>query len=202
MNLKELLGDVYKEGMTIEEIEVALADKDLVDRSSLDEMVSKKVFDKTASELAAVKKKLKELEKNSMTAEQKLQQEMEEAQNLKKQYAKELAKLKAKEIFVESGLTEKDYTSLLDIVVSEDEETTANRAKAMIDVINVQKQVVEKAVKEELLKNVPKPPAGSGNKTGKVDYEKLIKEAQERGDMVAVASLIRQQQLVEKQQNE
>lgn len=202
MNLKELLGDVYKEGMTIEEIEVALADKDLVDRSSLGEMVSKKVFDKTASELASVKKKLKELEQNSMTTEQKLQQEMEEAQNIKKQYAKELAKLKAKEIFVESGLTEKDYTSLLDIVVSEDEETTANRAKTMIDVINVQKQVVEKAVKEELLKNVPKPPAGSGNKTGKVDYEKLIKEAQECGDMVTVAALIRQQQLVEKQQNE
>ena len=202
MNLKELLGDVYKEGMTIEEIEAALADKDLVDRSSLGEMVSKKIFDKTASELAVVKKKLKELEQNSMTAEQRLQQEMEEAQNLKKQYAKELAKLKAKEIFVESGLTEKDYTSLLDIVVSEDEETTANRAKAMIDVINAQKQAVEKAVKEELLKNVPKPPAGSGDKIGKVDYEKLIKEAQERGDMVTVAALIRQQQLVEKQQNE
>ena len=202
MNLKELLGDVYKEGMTIEEIEVALADKNFVDPATLPKSVSKEVFDKTASELAAVKKKLKELEQNSMTAEQRLQQEMEEAQNLKKQYAKELAKLKAKEIFVESGLTEKDYTSLLDIVVSEDEETTANRAKAMIDVINVQKQVVEKAVKEELLKNVPKPPAGSGDKIGKVDYEKLIKEAQERGDMVTVAALIRQQQLVEKQQNE
>ena len=202
MDIKTLLGDAYKEGMTIDEINAALADKNFVDPATLPKSVSKEVFDKTASELAAVKKKLKELEQNSMTAEQKLQQEMEEAQNLKKQYAKELAKLKAKEIFVESGLTEKDYTSLLDIVVSEDEETTANRAKAMIDVINVQKQVVEKAVKEELLKNVPKPPAGSGNKTGKVDYEKLIKEAQERGDMVAVASLIRQQQLVEKQQNE
>ena len=202
MDIKTLLGDAYKEGMTIDEINAALADKNFVDPATLPKSVSKEVFDKTASELAAVKKKLKELEQNSMTAEQKLQQEMEEAQNIKKQYAKELAKLKAKEIFVESGLTEKDYTSLLDIVVSEDEETTANRAKAMIDVINVQKQVVEKAVKEELLKNVPKPPAGSGNKIGKVDYEELIKEAQERGDMVTVASLIRQQQSVEKQQNE
>ena len=202
MDIKTLLGDAYKEGMTIDEINAALADKNFVDPATLPKSVSKEVFDKTASELASVKKKLKELEQNSMTAEQKLQQEMEEAQNIKKQYAKELAKLKAKEIFVESGLTEKDYTSLLDIVVSEDEETTANRAKAMIDVINVQKQVVEKAVKEELLKNVPKPPAGSGNKIGKVDYEELIKEAQERGDMVTVASLIRQQQSVEKQQNE
>ena len=56
-SLKELLGDAYKEGMTIEEIEAALVDKDLVDRSTLGEVVSKKTFDKTAFELAWLKKK-------------------------------------------------------------------------------------------------------------------------------------------------
>ena len=197
-SLKELLGDAYKEGITLEEIETALAEKDLVDRTELGEVVSKATFDKTASELSALKKELKKLKESSMTAEEKVQAELDKATELQKQYARELAKLKAKEIFIGAGLTEKDYTSLLDVVVSEDEDLTASRAKAMVDVINVQKQAVEKAVKADLLKSTPKPPAGSGANP-KVDYEKEIAAAQERGDMVAVAALIRQQQMAEKQ---
>lgn len=198
-SLKELLGDAYKEGITLEEIETALAEKDLVDRTELGEVVSKATFDKTASELSALKKELKKLKESSMTAEEKVQEELNKAQELQKTYAKELAKLKAKEIFVEAGLIEKDYASLLDAVVSEDEEVTTTRAKAMVDVINAQKQAVEQAVKAELLKGTPKPPAGGGGSIGKVDYEKEIAEARERGDMVTMAALIRQQQMAEKQ---
>lgn len=192
-SLRELLGDSYKENMTLEEIETVIADLDLIDRSALGDVVSKKLFDKTASELAAFKKKLKELEQSSMTAEEKLQAEMKQAEELQKKYAKELAKLRAKEIFVTSGLNEKDYDPLLDVVVSENEEITVSRAKAMVDVINAQKQAVEKAVKEELLKNTPKPAAG---KAGNVDYTKEIEQAREKGDMVALAALIRQQQMM------
>jgi len=198
-SLKELLGDAYKEGMTLEEVEAALADKNLVDPSTLPKSVSKELFDKTASELAKVKGELKKLKESSMTAEEKVQEELNKAQELQKTYAKELAKLKAKEIFVEAGLIEKDYASLLDAVVSEDEEVTTTRAKAMVDVINAQKQAVEQAVKAELLKGTPKPPAGGGGSIGKVDYEKEIAEARERGDMVTMAALIRQQQMAEKQ---
>ena len=197
-SLKELLGDTYKEGMTLEEIETALAERDLVDRSELGEVVSKAIFDKTASELSALKKEVKKLKESSMTAEEKVQAELDKATELQKQYARELAKLKAKEIFIGAGLAEKDYAPLLDVVVSEDEEVTVGRAKAMVDVINAQKQAVEKAVKADLLKGTPKPPAGSGANP-KVDYEKEIAAARERGDMVAVAALIRQQQMAEKQ---
>ena len=179
-SLKELLGDAYKEGMTLEEVEAALADKNLVDPSTLPKSVSKELFDKTASDLAKVKGELKKLKESSMTAEEKVQAELDKATELQKQYGRELAKLKAKEIFIGAGLAEKDYASLLDVVVSEDEEVTAGRAKAMVDVINAQKQAVEKAVKAELLKGTPKPPAGGGGSIGKVDYEKEIAEARER----------------------
>jgi len=198
-SLKELLGDTYKEGMTLEEVEAALADKNLVDPSTLPKSVSKELFDKTASELAKVKGELKKLKESSMTAEEKVQEELNKAQELQKTYAKELAKLKAKEIFVEAGLIEKDYASLLDAVVSEDEEVTTTRAKAIVAVINAQKQAVEQAVKADLLKGTPKPPAGGGGSIGKVDYEKEIAEARERGDMVTMAALIRQQQMAKKQ---
>lgn len=162
MDLKALLGDAYKEGMTIEEIEAALADKNLVDPDTLPKSVPKDVFDKTASELAKAKKELKALQEQSMTAEEKLQAELEKAASVQSTYARELAKLRAKEVFVEAGLTEKDYSPILDAIIAEDEEITKGRAKALVGLIASQKAALEKALKAEFLKGTPQPPAGQG----------------------------------------
>ena len=164
MNLKELLGDAYREDMTLEEVEEALKDLNLVDPSTLPKSVSKEIFDKTASELARYKRELKELQEKSMTAEEKLKLELEKAAEAQAKYAKELSKLRATEIFVTAGLSEEDYTPLIDIVVSEDEEVTKVRAKSMVDVIASQKKAVEKTVKAELLKGTPKPEPGDPSK--------------------------------------
>ncbi len=201
MELKDLLGDAYKEGMTIEEINEALEGRELVDPKTLPKSVDKKVFDKTASELATAKKKLKKLEQDAMTDEEKMKDELEKATNLQSKFQKELAKIKAKEIFVEAGLKSEDYSLVLDSVVTEDEEITQTRAQSMVKLINAQKKAVEDSVKAELLKKIPKPPAGSGG--GSEDtLAKEIEKAQERGDMVSVASLIRQQAELEAKTNQ
>lgn len=197
MDLKTLLGDAYKENMTLDEINAALADKNFVDPATLPKSVAKDVFDKTASELAKVKKELKDLQESTMTADEKLKAELEKATTAQLTYKKELSKLRAKEIFVSAGLTEADYSSILDAVVSEDEETTKVRAKSMVDLISAQKAAVEKAVKAELLKGTPKPPAGDGGDTGEA-FEKEIEAARANGDMATVAALIRQQAMSEK----
>lgn len=58
MNLNELLGDAYKENMTIDEINAALASVDFISRAEVEKnFVSKKLFDKTASQLAEEKRK-------------------------------------------------------------------------------------------------------------------------------------------------
>jgi DNA-binding transcriptional MerR regulator len=196
MDLKTLLGDAYKEGMTIDEINAALADKNFVDPATLPKSVAKDVFDKTASELAKVKKELKDLQESTMTADEKLKAELEKATTAQLTYKKELSKLRAKEIFVSAGLTEADYSSILDAVVSEDEETTKARAKSMVDLISAQKAAVEKAVKAELLKGTPKPPAGDGGDTDEA-FEKEIEAARANGDMATVAALIRQRAMSE-----
>lgn len=174
MDIKTLLGEAYKDGMTIEEINAALADKEFVDPTTLPKSVSKEVFDKTASELAKVKKELKALQESSMTDAEKLQAELDKAKETQANYNKELSKLRAKEIFVTAGLTETDYASILDVVVSEDEETTKTRAKSMVDLIAAQKAAAEKAIKAELLKGTPKPKSGEGD-TGitKEQFEKM-----------------------------
>lgn len=168
MDLKKLLGDAYKENMTIDEINEALAN------ITVPKTVSKEVFDKTASELASVKKKLRELQESSMTAEEKLKAETEKAQELQKALSQKLSALKAKEIFVTAGLSEKDYSPLLDVVVSDSEEATIDRAKSMIEVINAQKAATEAAVKAKLMKSTPTPPSGIVD-DGKITKEQFAK---------------------------
>lgn len=175
MNLKDLLGDAYKENMTIDEVNEALAN------ITTPKTVSKEQWDKTASELASSKKlvrelqeKLRELEESSMTAEEKLKAETERTQELQRALSQKLSALKAKEIFVTAGLSEKDYSPLLDVVVSDSEETTVNRAKAMIKVINAQKAATEAAVKAELMKNTPAPASGTVD-DGKITREQFAK---------------------------
>lgn len=174
MDLKTLLGDAYKENMTLDEINEALADKNFVDPSTLPKSVEKSVFDKTASELAKVKKELKALQESSMTDAEKLQAELDKAQEAQTTYARELSKLRAKEIFVEAGLTEKEYSSILDTVVSDDEEVTKTRAKTMIELIANQKKLAEEKLKKELLKDTPTPRDGDGSSTiTKEDFKKM-----------------------------
>ena len=174
MTLQELLGDAYKEGMTLDEINEAIANKNLVDPSTLPKSVSKEVFDKTASELAKVKKELKELQEQSMTAEEKLQAEVEKAKQLQIDYSKELSKLRAREIFIAAGLKEEDYESVLEIVVSEDEEATRINAQNMVKLIEAQRELAEATVKRELLRGTKKPPAGSGSEgITKAEFRKM-----------------------------
>ncbi len=161
MKIQDLLGDAYKADMTLAEIETLLADKHLVDPSTLPKSVDKSVFDKTASELAATKKALKELQESSMTADERIQAELAKAAEAQKTYAKELSKLKAKEVFVSAGLSEADYSSILDSIVSEDETATLTLSKGMVNLIAAQKTATEKALRAELLKGTPKPGAGT-----------------------------------------
>lgn len=174
MELKDLLGESYKDDLTVEEIKKILADKNFVDPSTLPKSVEKSVFDKTASELAKVKKELKALKEQTMSDEEKIQEELKKAQEAQTTYARELSKLRAKEIFVEAGLTEKEYSSILDTVVSDDEEVTKTRAKTMIELIANQKKLAEEKLKKELLKNTPSPRNGEGSLTiTKEDFQKM-----------------------------
>lgn len=160
MDLKTLLGESYREDMTHEEINTAIADKNLFEAAKA---VDKTVFDRTASELAKANRELKEIKSSSLTAEQKLQQAIDEANSTKSQFAREMVKLKAKEVFVTAGLTEADYGQILDGILSDSEDDTLVRAKSIVGLITAQKSATEKNVRAELLKGTPKPQPGPGN---------------------------------------
>lgn len=92
-DLKDLLGDAYKEDMTFDEVNAALAEKDLVDKSQFEGFVPKSLLEKANSEAADYKKKWKaassEQERKAIEeAEQKAQAE-EELKSLRRENNRE-----------------------------------------------------------------------------------------------------------------
>lgn len=184
MDIKGLLGDAYREGMTIEEINAALADKEFVDPTTLPKSVSKELFDKKVSELAKFKKDYEDLKNTTLTDEQQRQKVLDDAENARKDYLKKSARLDVEKVFVEGGLTHDDYKDIIEDIVSEDAEKSVTLAKTLMSVISNQKTATEKAVKSELLKGSPKPPAGGGKPMSKDDIMK-IKDSAERQTAIA-----------------
>lgn len=189
MDLKTLLGGAWKEGMTAQEIEAALKDKDLVDKASLPKSVSKDQFDKTASELAALKKQLKE----RMTAEEAERAEkeardaqvMEELETLRRE--KTVADHKAK--YLALGYDDELAQDTAQAFAGGDMDKVFKNMKAHQD--NLLKES-----KREKVMNTPAPPAGSG--TAGTDYAKMAQDAQARGDGAAAAYYLRLGQQTEK----
>lgn len=151
-NLKTLLGDKYREGMTIDELMELDVEEPKVDMSKF---VSKELYDKAASDTANYKKQLKA---NMSEAEQKAAEEAE-------RYAAIVAErdqLKAEKAIAENakGLIAIGYDENLATEVA-----TALYTGDTVTVLKAQAKFVDaqkKAVLAEAVKNTPVPPAGIG----------------------------------------
>ncbi|MDO5540612.1 MAG: hypothetical protein Q4F83_11180 [Eubacteriales bacterium] len=182
-DLQSLLGESFKEGMTLDEINEALASREFMDKSELSGYVPKSMFDKASTEAADYKKKWRGA---LSEADQKAQDELEKQTAMEN----ELKKLRRESAI--SGY-EKNYISL-----GYDEKSAKEVAEAMYDgdmetVFRIQKKQQDdfaKATESRLMKNMSNAP--SGNQVD-VDYSKQIAEAQASGNMVLAAALIRQQ---------
>lgn len=132
--LKELLGEGYKEGMSIQEIETALSGKKLADLSS-GQYVDKNKFENETKTLKEQLKAKEDALKSKMTDEEKLNQtqvekdkELETLRNLLKQTQAGSNKDKALALVSESktilGIKEddKDFDAFLSHIVTEDTE--------------------------------------------------------------------------------
>ncbi len=163
-DLKTLLGDKYKEGMTIDELMALEVEEPKIDTSKY---VSKELYDKAASDTATYKKQLRA---NMSEAEQKAMADAEKLKALED----ELTQLRTEKTIVENskGL----------VAIGYDEKTANEVATAFLNgdfaaVINAQAKFVEaqkKAVVAEAVKETPRPPVG--NDGGKVLTKEQFKK--------------------------
>lgn len=179
MALKDILGESYKDGMTVEELETALAEKKLVDLSS-GEYISKGKY-------ADLDKKYKDMEsklKERMTAEEKQAEALAE----REQYYKSL----------EKKLNLSEYNNKLSASI-QDEKTRLEIAELMADgktfeaiekqnaYLGAYKETLTKQIREELLTKNPEPkPINNDTKDidlSKMSYKELNKFQQENPEL-------------------
>lgn len=158
--LKELLGDKY------EEFKELIGDTKLI----LDDgkLIPKSRFDEVNNKWKSAKKQLEEYEATNLTTEEQL-----------KAMKLNMSKLKARELFAKAGLSEEEYETLVDNIANENEEITVNMANSMINIIQSKKEQIEKTIKEEMIKDTPKPPAGGESTRKPTMAEMLAKQANE-----------------------
>ena len=153
------------EGMTPEEKIKALEAYEIEDvQPDYSGYVKKDVFDKTASELAGVKKQLKEKMTDDEAAKQKEQEEREELQSKYEKLLHDSEVLKNKAKLLALGYEEKLADDTAEAMVTGDlEKVMANQKKHL--------EAVEKKVRAEALKDTPKPTGDGDSKT--MTLEKL-----------------------------
>ncbi len=173
MNISELLGEAYKEGMTVEEINAALADKNFVDPATQPESVPKTMFDAKTAELSKLKKDLSALKNQSLTDEQKLQEALKKAKNAELNFNKKSVRLDVEKTFVSAGLEQKDYEGFIDGIVTEDKGTSITLANSLIAMVTKQKAAAENKVRKEFRGKLPDLPSGGDGSVTKEDFNKM-----------------------------
>lgn len=168
MNLKDLLGAAFKDGMTLTEIDAALTDRDLVDRTELDTLVNnrtaaqKRLLDAANKKLEEANKKLADAQKrndDAGTENADLLARISTLEEEAKQSKRDAAIAKDTATYVAMGYTEELAKSTAEALA---DGNSAKVTENMSAFIAQKTQSIEQAVKEQLL-NGTKPPAGGGD---------------------------------------
>ena len=154
MDLKELLGENYKEDITVEEISNLISAMKLADLSK-GEYVAKGKLTEAENKLTNLKKEYGEYKASKQTEEEK----KIEADNAEKERVqgieKELALLKAKEQLIDNGYSKDEIKYLMD-----NEQSPSAFAKVMADRVQ---SASAKAVAKDIKENTQDPAASNGN---------------------------------------
>jgi hypothetical protein len=156
MNIKDLLKDAYKEGMSVEDIENALKDIDLPTDYSAEIDRLKAALSKSNSEAADYKKQLRE----KMSADEiKAKEDAESREKLQKDYdalLREVALSKNKAKFLALGYDEALAESTAEAMVDGDLDKVFANQKKHLD-------AMEKKIRADVLKDTPTPEGGNGS---------------------------------------
>lgn len=150
MNLKELMGEQWKEDLTVEEITAFLETLELPKEEAVEtpeNVVSKAVFDKAASELASYKKQVKQLQQAQQSEEERRASEIRELQN-------SVVRLKAEKAFAPLNI---DASDLLDSLLGDGGVDIEGAIASISSLVATVRNDAVQSAKKDLLKDTPKP---------------------------------------------
>jgi hypothetical protein len=129
--------------------------------------------EKLKSKLTPEIRKQLEAEAN-MTADQKVQAQLDQIAAEKKEIAKERVRIKVESLFASKGISEADRQTMLDSIVDDDEDGSMKRGQALISAIE---HDVNEKIKAAMKKVTPPDGGGEGAGKGKdkaVEYAKSL----------------------------
>jgi len=142
MNLKELLGEQFREDLTVAELNELTSKMNLVDLEKGDYVSLKKFKDKD-SELQTLKtdksslaKELEEIKRQGLGEVERLKLDLEAKDMAIKKAQLENNKAKIVNIFTQKGIAETEYIEYIDQIVSEDIEKSEKLANGIIKTID------------------------------------------------------------------
>lgn len=184
MDWKTFLGDAYVDGMTDEECQAKFSEM-YIPKSAHEAAVKKEkaTADNLSKENADWKRKFRERQ----TEEERKAEELAEQQAAKdKEFndmKRRLSIMEMSKQYMGMGYSEELATETAAAFVDGDNETVFSNQRIFAEGLR-------KNIKAELMKDMPVPPSGNESK---IDYSAQIAAAQEAGNAVLMASLIRQQ---------
>lgn len=183
---KAILGSAYSEGMTDEEAQAKFNEL-YMPRADHDREIQKNktLIDQYAAQIAENKRKQREQMSESEKAEAERKEQWDAMVKKNQDLERTLKISELAGAYMERGFDKDFATETATAMYDGDNATVLSNEKIFAD---KREASLKSAWEKEYQVN---PPAGNGS--GKVDLSKRIAEAQERGDMVAYASLVRQQ---------
>jgi len=132
---------------------------------------------KTAEEaLTSEKSAHAALKRTTKTEAELLEEKQRELEDNAKKYQRMMANAKAKSVLSGTGLSEDDYSSILELITTDDEAHTESIANEIKSLLENQAKKLEKSLREKIMKETPKPPPGDAGSTNK-DYEAKARKA-------------------------
>ena len=182
---KAILGSAYSEGMTDEEAQAKFNEL-YMPRADHDREIQKNktLIDQYTAQIAENKRKQREQMSESEKAEAERKEQWDAMVKKNQDLERTLKISELAGAYMERGFDKDFATETATAMYDGDNATVLSNEKIFAD---KREASLKSAWEKEYQVN---PPAGNGSK---VDLSKQIADAQERGDMVAYASLVRQQ---------
>lgn len=132
------------------------------------------------SERDVLQEKVNGFENEKLTDDEKRQKALQEIEALRKETLTERNKVKAEKILSKVIDDEKELASLISQISSDDEKATSTLAQNIADTLTRQREQTETKIREEILKDTPKPTGGDGGnkKITKDDFLKMTYDEQ------------------------
>ena len=121
---------------------------------------------------------------DKLSEQEKLQKELEKAQKLVAENSRLLNRTKVTAKFVEAGIKEESYSSLIDDIVSDDEIKSLQFAENLIKAFSANAAAAAEAAKQEAMQTPP--PAPGGNVTPVLTAQEQYDKAASGGSILDV----------------